>query len=452
VYHPQCFRAGPPFGTRLVNHEGLGFPPTISWWPHLICEACTVRAVLGRELTGSLRDQSLLMLERVRMLDMLHSVSKNTHKVYQAKVKVIRTFERDFGVPVLQSTPLQCPPHGPAIPTMWAQQRYSVTERGRYRSTADVCTPLKWNTVRGLRSAASYFFTMDASVSNPSTMYDPGNRLIVTSDCLPTDEAGYKWMSTGMQNRLGDSVQPSTPLLERHILWIDNMLDNQFNGSANPRQQSSACRAAIANLSGWMGWLRGGEQFQLKWSDTTVIPPASGLTVGLPSGVGMVGLQLLEQTKSAQSYRANVVIAFTTGSGLSLGKWIERLRALVNPLPSDYIMCHPSGRPWNSHFFRHQYLYPWLETQRGLGDPFLQQFDGSRPGNSIKEKCWSFHAYRRGACTHVSRKRATNIRKATQVEVYEHGRWRQKHSSADVDKAYQEWSLEDRIMITLMCM
>jgi hypothetical protein len=111
VYHPQCFRAGPPFSTHLANHGGLVFPSTISWWPHLICEACTVRAVLGRELTGSLRDQSLLMLERVRMLDRIHSWSKGTQRTCQTKVKVIRKFERDFTVPVLQATNLQCPPH-----------------------------------------------------------------------------------------------------------------------------------------------------------------------------------------------------------------------------------------------------------------------------------------------------------------------------------------------------
>ena len=145
-------------------------------------------------------------------------------------------------------------------------------------------------------------------------------------------------MSTGMKNRLGDNVQPSIALLGRHIHWIDNILETQFHGCFNPRQQATVCRGAVGNLMGWMGWLRGGEQFHLRWCDTTVVSPASGLTVGLPPGMGMVALQLLEQTKSAQSFRADVIVAFSMGPGLSLGTWIERLRTIVNP-HSPTLLC-----------------------------------------------------------------------------------------------------------------
>jgi hypothetical protein len=38
-----------------------------------ICEACTVRAVLGRDLTWTSIDMQPLMLERMRLIDMAHT-------------------------------------------------------------------------------------------------------------------------------------------------------------------------------------------------------------------------------------------------------------------------------------------------------------------------------------------------------------------------------------------
>jgi hypothetical protein len=48
-YHASCFRVGPPFSTRLRRGGGLAFPK-VQHWGTFICELCTVRAVIGREL------------------------------------------------------------------------------------------------------------------------------------------------------------------------------------------------------------------------------------------------------------------------------------------------------------------------------------------------------------------------------------------------------------------
>jgi hypothetical protein len=63
-----------------------------------------------------------------------------------------------------------------------------------------------------------------------------------------------------------------------------------------------------------------------------------------------------------------------------------------------------------------------------------------------------FHAYRPGARRHVLRKRATNRRKATDMEVNKHGRWRRARGSMPMATAYLEWSFEDRVMLTFLCM
>jgi hypothetical protein len=47
-YHPECIKVVKPFKTRLVRAT---YPPAITHFP-FFCEACTIRAVLGRELTA----------------------------------------------------------------------------------------------------------------------------------------------------------------------------------------------------------------------------------------------------------------------------------------------------------------------------------------------------------------------------------------------------------------
>jgi hypothetical protein len=47
-YHPECIKVGKSFKTRLVRATlGLQYPPEMTRFP-FICEACTIRAILGR--------------------------------------------------------------------------------------------------------------------------------------------------------------------------------------------------------------------------------------------------------------------------------------------------------------------------------------------------------------------------------------------------------------------
>jgi hypothetical protein len=69
-----------PFTSRRRDSEDLVFPK-ISMWPTFVCEACTVRGVSDRELTGP-EDRKLLCFERMRLLDMAHSWAEGTHLLY----------------------------------------------------------------------------------------------------------------------------------------------------------------------------------------------------------------------------------------------------------------------------------------------------------------------------------------------------------------------------------
>jgi hypothetical protein len=41
------------------------------------------------------------------------------------------------------------------------------------------------------------------------------------------------------------------------------------------------------------------------------------------------------------------------------------------------------------------------------------------------------------------------LKKATNDQVYEHARWRRKRAGEAIDKIYREWTIRDRIKITL---
>lgn len=153
AYHPGCIVVGEPFRTRLAKEKGLSFPkvPII---PNFVCEACTVRAVLKRELMRSKEDQALvLMLERMCMIDMACAWDPKTLTSYQAHLRRIRRFEVQYGVSALVPTPLTRPPVTPAIPLMWVQQQYSLeTPRNTHATSKE---RISYGTARAIHSAAN---------------------------------------------------------------------------------------------------------------------------------------------------------------------------------------------------------------------------------------------------------------------------------------------------------
>jgi hypothetical protein len=457
AYHTQCFRVGSPFRSRRHGQEGLSFP-TIKCWGHFICEACTVRAVLGRELHGT-SDWRLLCFERIRVLDLVHYWSVGTHKQYQSKLMTIHQFELDFGVPILQRTPLSAPPVSPTIPLMWAQEAYSLRlSSGRVDISG---SPLfvQFSTVRQLRSAASQFFSWDTMISRPGASVLDENKRILHLSCRPTDDLSSSLFATGLGTRLGEESAPSMALLDRHVRFLESDLDCRFLAARTPDALREFSLAGLANLLFWLAWVRSTEGFSLSWSDITVVAPQDGATLDLMDNVGAVLLTLLPETKSSRSRRADIVVAYTTFSGFSLGRWVTRARVHAYAGQGSKVFTHsPGGAQWTSRYFRERYLYPSLRTQQAAGDPLLKAFDSLTGPNSIAAKFWSLHCYRRGARTQVTRGgsvgnqvTAYHFRKASSEQVYEHGRWQRKRSGEKIDVVYREWTILDRVKISLYC-
>jgi hypothetical protein len=448
---------GAPFTTRRKDGLGLSFPP-VHDWANFVCEACTVRAVIKRELTG-LDDWKLLCLERMRLIDTAHYWAAGTHKTYQDRLKVIRNFESAFDFRILVATPLFRPPSGPEIPLMWCQESYSL-RRGAARRQSEVNDlTLAFSTIRSLRSAASQFFAWDSMVSQPSVSFMDDRKRILQLPCRPTDNLNSTFHAAGMSARVGDEAKPSMPLLDRHVRYLDASLEARYRAASTSFERRELALAGLSNLCLWLGWLRTTEIYSTEWRDFHVVEPCDGPQVDLPIGVGIVGVKLQAETKSNRTSRPDVILAYQTLSGYSPGKWFHRARRNCHIGPAwsvnaSRVFLSPDGTLWTSKYFRESYLYPSLRLQQAAGDAYLRPFSGG-PGNSLEEKFWSLHCYRRGARSHVSRGGIYGrhrFKKATNDQVYEHARWRRKRSGESIDKIYRDWTIRDRIKLTLYCM
>jgi hypothetical protein len=258
-------------------------------------------------------------------------------------------------------------------------------------------------------------------------------------------------MATGMAKRMGDESKPPIALTLHQIRWIMAHLDGLWLTSASPFERREIAAAGVVNLLGWLGWLRSQELFSLKWEDVKITRPTAGPRIGLPPGVGAIELRLLPETKSTRTKVADIIISYLCASGLAPGLWMERLQRLWSSAsPTDLMIRGASGDPWDSRYFRCTHLYVWLHQMRADGDPFLQAFTLDR-GNRIEDKYYSFGTYRRGGRS-SSTKRNNGTNKATPDEVYEHGRWRQRIGRENMPTRYNEFTIDDRINITLLCM
>ena len=447
-YHPKCLRAGEPFTSRQKNNEGLTFP-NVEIWPNFVCEMCTVRAQLNREL-GHPGDRWLIQLERMRLLDLAHSTAASTLVGYQSQLRKVKRFERAHsGLQVLPSSTLLHPPVGPTVTLAWVELDTSVRvlpARGSWGPRTPV-----FNSVRQIRSAVSNYSSWDLVQSHPEENYFDDHRHHLGS-CKVTDSGGYTMFSKGLARRIGNNPRQATALLGRHITELEKWFDSNYRRARTRAGREKWALAGLAHALLWLGWLRGGEAFGISQEDLQRILPREGPAFDLPNGVGALLLRMLKD-KSNREYSFDIVMAYRCLTGFSAGKWLARAEGLGlwDPTSPDLLFRHPSGKAWTSHYYRHHFLYPGLRHLQKEGDVFLAKYDGSRPDLTLEYAFWSLHCYRRGARTHCQRANPDRRhKKASKVQVYEHARWRGKVGGEDIDVVYREWTLYDKLRITLL--
>lgn len=458
AYHMECLRVGEPFVTRRDDEGGLSFPSQ-AVPPIFICESCTVRSVLGRE-TWSLSDHNLMALERMRILDVAHSWAPGTYSTYRPFVKAINAFQMKYQVSILKAPYLDHPPSDSIIPLMWCHEAYSLRQ-GRTRSTGDpTMSRVRFATVRQLRSAVAHWESSLLAITQPGKGHFDQSKRLLLQECRSTDTACFTLFARGLAARTGTEAKPSKSLLSRHIAHLDSELYQMYCQEQDPVNRREVALAGLLNVALWLGWLRSREALDMEWADLTLTLPADGPTLDLPPHTGAVQLRLRPETKSDRSLRADVIMAYSTKSGLAIGRWLLRCaREHPTQTPTLWqahqkVFLHCDDSPWTSLEFRERYLYPSLRRQRMEGDPYLLTLDNHQE-ESLEEAFWSLGSYRNGARSHVSRTRMENgvrLRKATPEEVYEHARWRKRRNNEAIDKIYQQWTPRDRIAITQECM
>ena len=196
-YYEKCFKLTKPFLSRMAKERGLGIPQGFGEMiPVFICECCTVRAVLGRELHCHHKDTNLLMSERMQIVDLANNWAQGTITTYRSKIKMIRRFETTYECSLLQKLTLTRRPSNEAIPLMWAQQHYSLQPRVWSRSTAIIAADedsVSFNTIRGMRSALSLYGTWHSMLAYPGQIIREKDTLrpIVSQGAIPTDGLDY---------------------------------------------------------------------------------------------------------------------------------------------------------------------------------------------------------------------------------------------------------------------
>ena len=428
--------------------------------PHYTCEACQVRAVLDREVSKTGRDIALLMLERMRSIDSFNYLAATTAASYHSSLAELRRFEKWAGTPILLPSAVAHPSTSPCIPLQWAELQATL----RTKSDGE---RVRRATTRRLRSAAHYWYTLDMATAYPRQAYrEDDQRCTIQRYCAPTDELLMTHFSSGIDRRMGRATKPSWALAHVHIKWIDDQLELLFVSPHNTEaRRHDICIAGFYNIMAWLGWIRGSEVSQMEWDDVEATPPADGPIHGLPVGVGVILIRLLEETKSDPTRVADLVMAWKCISGLSLGKWWERLLLFPRHITGRVLSSAVQQR-WSSCYFRNAYAWPLLEQQRLQGEPTLQRFSGEE-GNRIQDHVYSLNSWRRGGRSRVERTprpdepivarlpdgTVVRRRKASPTEVNEHGRWRVKNRRSEpMPVHYNQWEVFDRLLLTLRCM
>ena len=109
-YHASCVSIGLPFRTRHFGKgtRGIQFPPCATNLP-FICELCTVRTHLGREIDPYVASDTLLLsLERMRMIDAAHAWAPRTLENACRTLRRIDNFCKDCQLPTIHQQ-LQLP-------------------------------------------------------------------------------------------------------------------------------------------------------------------------------------------------------------------------------------------------------------------------------------------------------------------------------------------------------
>lgn len=301
-YHAACITIGLPFRTRHFGRctKGIQFPPCATNLP-FICELCTVRTHLGREVDPYISSDTLLLsLERMRMIDAAHYWAPRTLENACRTLRRVEKFFLTYRLPTIhqqmQLPSLQHPPKDISIPIFWSMEHYTTFPSSKREA------PPTWNTGRSQRSALSVYSAWHAAFCSPTNSYkDNDNRVMTVLSLSPSDNILSRMTAGGIGSRLGTESKPSQALSHNHIHWNQNHRHHQLTSKSSLHLHYEIVAAQCVELIAWLGWLRSSEIFKLKIEDVELVPPVEGAVYNLPPKVGVILLTLLPSTKSSRN-------------------------------------------------------------------------------------------------------------------------------------------------------
>jgi hypothetical protein len=253
---------GKPFKTRLVRSPWGSSTPSMTHFP-FICEVCTVRAVLERDLTWTSGDIQLLMLEYMRLIDMAHAWASSTLQGTARCLDWLSNFRQKYGVNFFPKAPITQPPRSAVIPLLWAVLEYTLHTS---RKTGE---GIKYNTARSLQSAASAYHLWEKMLQFSGHMYrDRDNNAIGASHLSPTDSVIATLSNKGTMRRLGTESRPPVALRYSCVAFNQEFRGRQYDGCGNGWLSKYEYAAAkFSETCAWGGWLRAANTFSLDDED-----------------------------------------------------------------------------------------------------------------------------------------------------------------------------------------
>jgi hypothetical protein len=128
--------------------------------------------------------------------------------------------------------------------------------------------------------------------AHPNTDFMDSHKHVIEQPCCPTNGLGYTLHTTGMGAWIGNQMRPSMALLDQHIRYLDQSLDQRYLATTNLLERNKLALAWFSNLLLWLGWLCSSESFGLTWSNLLVIESCNSATIDLPDGCGLVRCHL----------------------------------------------------------------------------------------------------------------------------------------------------------------
>jgi hypothetical protein len=184
----------------------------------------------------------------MRLIDCRSSWQTGTLSKYGGRLRFLKAFEQRYHCTILKPTKLVAPPVTPAIPLQWAQLGFSL----RANRAGE---PVKFGTIRQLRSAANMYYMVDSQLAYTHQAMKTKSRISIHPHVTPPDSAMLTFASKGMERRLGSHSKPSWALLHIHIAWIDDCLDTAWKMASTQAERHDLSIAGFANLMFYLGWL-----------------------------------------------------------------------------------------------------------------------------------------------------------------------------------------------------